>query len=182
MCGGVRAEVCVWAHTGDSPCRPHQPCPVSPVLSARPHQPCPSSGQAGASDAPGSGQPLPCRQPRGGSCCPGDTVVAQLVAPLRHSSCSCRNMSGTTGTTQVPSKINTLNCLRPTGASGRAKPPQEERWRDKSPCWDALARPQTLSHTLSWTDRNSRGAGGPLGRQTLAALVKNHQELQVQHR
>lgn len=77
--------------------------PISPVLPA-----LPSSGQPGASDALGSGQPPPHRQPRAGSCCSGDTAVAQLVAPL-HSLCSCRNTSATMGTTQVPSEINTLN-------------------------------------------------------------------------
>lgn len=73
------------------------------------------------------------------------------MAPLQQSSqCSCsRNISGATGTTQVPSKINTLNCLRPTGASGRAKPSQEEPRQDRSPPWMLWPDPKLL-HTLSW--------------------------------
>lgn len=144
-----------------------QPCPVSQAPPAQSCQPSPGSPVPAQARLVlvmlwGSGQPP------AGSCCPGDTVVAQLVAPLQQSSCSCRNISGITGTTQVPSKINTLNCLRPTGA----EPSQEERCQDRSPPWVALARPKTLLHTLSW-DRPKlcRGAGGPLGRQTSTALA-----------
>lgn len=126
--------VCVSVHTGDSPCWPHRPCPASPV---------PAQASLVMLRVP------PHRQPRAGSCCSGDTAVAQQVAPL-HSLCSCRNTSATMRTTQVPSEINTLNCLGPTGASGRAMPSQEVQCQDRSPPRDALVRPKTLSHTLSW--------------------------------
>lgn len=100
------------------------------------------SCQAAASDAPGSGQP------RAGSSVQGHcggstlTLLMQLQKPVwdhgKHSSAIKNKYIKLPETNRCLGKGKALTAL--------TKPSQEERCQDRSPSWDALARPKTLTH------------------------------------
>lgn len=96
------------------------------------------------------------------------TLLMQLQKPVwdhgKHSSAIKNKYIKLPETSRCLGKGKALTAL--------TKPSQEEQCQDRSPSWDALARPKTLTHAeLGQT--KTRGAGVPLGRQTLAALAKN---------
>lgn len=106
MCGSV-LWVHAWAHAWDSP----RLCCTSP------HQPFPSSSQVAAGGAPGDHTaPVPPDSPEPGSRCPGDRA-AQLGGLCSDTPLAAAvTCVGQRVTAQVPSKINTLDCLKQTGA------------------------------------------------------------------
>ena len=109
---GSALWVHAWARAWDSPRLRH----------ASPRQPFPSSSQPGAGDAPGDGAaPVPTGSPEPGSCCPGDTAAG--LGGLRSDTplAAAVTCLGQRVTAQVPSKINTLDCLKQTGAPGQGK-------------------------------------------------------------
>lgn len=129
---------------------------------ALPSQPCPRAG-----DAAGTQQPR--------AWLPGGAALAQ-AGGLRSGTSPAAAVThlGQRITAQVPSKINTLDCLKQTGAPGQGKTLTGRATQGlvARPGSSALPDPTASRQCRAGTERDTRGPGGSLGRRTFAPLTK----------
>lgn len=114
------------------------------------------------------------RDPAARAWLPGDAVLAQAGSLRSGTSAAAVTYLGQRITAQVPSKINTLDCLKQTGAPGQGKTLTERATQGlvTRPGSSALPDPTASCQCRAGMERDTRGPGGSLGRRTFAPLTK----------